>query len=207
MSQQHLGLRLPGAHWSGSALALLTEALHVIVHLHKGSLRSSCGRVRTGEGEKEKGRPLPAEAWNSDNFCYVDFTKARHQGSPELKAKTNESHLFLEAAEMPPDKGICIEGEEFAVVCYSLLHSSNLCFWVCKMGLKLLTEGSVLDFLCWLIFPVYSFFSLKLRTRLPPLPLWLLKAISSLLALGNPLSKDSDGKYLACVSQLFGSVL
>lgn len=77
------------------------------------------------------------------------------------------------------------------------------------MGLKLQTEGSMLDFLRWLIFPpsTLSLFSLKLRTGLPPLPLGLLKAISSLLALGNLLSKDSDGKYLACVSQLFGSVL
>lgn len=123
VSQQHLGLCLPGAHWGDSALALLTEALHVIVHLQKGSLRPSCGRVRTGEGEKEKGRPLPTEAWNSDNFCYVDFTKARHQGSPELKAKTSVPHFFLEAAEMPPDKGICIEREELqlcAIVYYIL---------------------------------------------------------------------------------------
>lgn len=126
VSQQHLGLRLPGAHWGGSALALLTEALHVIVHLQKGSLRPPCGRVRIGEGEKEKGRLLPAEAWNSDNFCYVDFTKrwgTLVQGSPELKAKTSVPHLFLEAAEMPPDKGICIEGEELqlcAIVYYTL---------------------------------------------------------------------------------------
>ena len=108
------------------ALALMMEALHLIVH--KGWLRPPCWRVRTREGEKEKERPLPTEAWNSDNFCYVDFNKARHQGSPEFNVKTSESHLSLEAAEMPPDKGICIEGEGFAVVCYSLLHSSNLCF-------------------------------------------------------------------------------
>lgn len=186
MSQQHLGLRLLGAHWSGSALALLTEALHVIVHLHQGSLRPPCGRVRTGEGEKEKGRPLPAETWNSDNFCYVDFTKARHQGSPELKAKTNESHLFLEAAEMPPDKGICIEGEEFAVVCYSLLHSSNLCFWVCKMGLKLLTEGSVLDFLCWLIFPHLLFFLFEATYKAPSSPSVTSQSYLIVAGIGKP---------------------